>query len=284
MSGCPITPHIERLVDLAIEEDLGRGDVTTDAMLLEGVQGEGRILAKEDVVVCGLDLAAYVFARIGPALRLSALVADGDEVSAGAELVVVKGAVAPMLEAERISLNFLQRMSGVATATRRLVRLVSGTGAKARVVDTRKTVPGWRLLDKYAVSCGGGANHRVDLGSGVLIKDNHIAACGSVWEAVSRAKRLAPHTLRIEVEVNTLEELAEALEAGPDVIMLDNMDPETMERAVKLVGGRALTEASGGITGDTLAAVALTGVDLISVGALTHSARAVDLSMEIIHD
>jgi nicotinate-nucleotide pyrophosphorylase (carboxylating) len=279
--GCPITPHIERLVDLAIEEDLGRGDVTTDTLLLDTVQAEGRILAKEEVVICGLDVASYVFARVGPELALSVLVADGDEVPAGTELVVITGPVAPMLQAERTALNFLMRMSGVATAARRYVKLVSGTGAKARVVDTRKTVPGWRVLDKYAVACGGGGNHRPDLGSGVLIKDNHIAACGSVWEAVTRARRLAPHTLRVEVEVTTLRELEEALEAKPDVVLLDNMDVDTLGRAVQLVAGRVLTEASGGVTRETLAAIALTGVDLISVGALTHSARAADLSMEI---
>jgi nicotinate-nucleotide pyrophosphorylase (carboxylating) len=162
------------------------------------------------------------------------------------------------------------------------VKLVSATEAKVRVVDTRKTLPGWRVLDKWAVACGGGRNHRVDLGSGVLIKDNHIAACGSVWEAVNRARRLAPHTLRIEVEVSSLAQLDEALEAGADIIMLDNLDEEQLAQAVQRTDGRALLEASGGINRDSVAAVALTGVDLISVGRLTHSARSVDISMEII--
>jgi len=278
---CPITPQVERLVELAIEEDLGRGDVTTDSLLLEEVSAEGRILAREELVVCGLELTEYVFARIGPELSLSILVADGEEVSAGAELILVTGPAAAMLMAERTALNFLQRLSGVATATRRYVKLVSATGAKTRVVDTRKTLPGWRILDKWAVACGGGGNHRVDLGSGVLIKDNHIAACGSVWEAVKRARRLAPHTLRIEVEVSTLAQLDEALDAGADIIMLDNMDEEHLAQAVQRTDGRALLEASGNVSRDTVAAVVLTGVDLVSVGRLTHSARSVDISMEI---
>jgi nicotinate-nucleotide pyrophosphorylase (carboxylating) len=278
--NCPITPHVERLVDLAIEEDLGRGDVTTQSLMLGALSGEGRVVAREEVVACGLDMAIYVLARIGPELRVSALVADGDEVKAGGELLVVTGPLEPMLQAERTVLNFLQRMSGVATLARRYVKLVAATGARARVVDTRKTVPGWRMLDKYAVACGGASNHRADLGSGVLIKDNHVAACG-VWEAVTRARRLAPHPLRIEVEVTTLAELTEALEAGADIVLLDNMDPALMAEAVGMARGRALTEASGNVSLDTLAAIALTGVDLISVGKLTHSARAVDLSLEV---
>jgi nicotinate-nucleotide pyrophosphorylase (carboxylating) len=279
---CPITPQVERLVELAIEEDLGRGDVTTDCLLLEETAAEGRILAREELVVCGLELTEYVFARIGPELDLSILVTDGEEVSDGAELILVNGPAAAMLMVERTALNFLQRLSGVATTTRRYVKIVSATGAKARVVDTRKTLPGWRILDKWAVKCGGGGNHRVDLGSGVLIKDNHIAACGSVWEAIKRAQRLAPHTLRIEVEVTNLAQLDEALDAGADIIMLDNMNEELLSQAVQRADGRALLEASGGINRDTVAAVALTGVDLVSVGRLTHSARSVDISMEII--
>lgn len=279
MSGCPITPHIERLVDLAIEEDLGRGDITTNVMLLEGVQGQGTILSKEPAVICGMDVAGYVFGRVGPRLQISPLVVDGDEVPAGAEVLAVTGPVASLLEAERTALNFLQRMSGVATLTRRMVRLVAAHGTKARLVDTRKTIPGWRVLDKYAVACGGGRNHRADLGSGVLIKDNHIAAAGSLWEAVKRAKRLAPHTLRIEVEVTNLGELREALDAGADAVLLDNMGLPEMAEAVRVTAGRALLEASGGVTEDRLRAIAETGVDLISAGALTHSARAVDLSL-----
>jgi nicotinate-nucleotide pyrophosphorylase (carboxylating) len=279
---CPITPQVERLVELAIEEDLGRGDVTTDSLLLEETAAEGRILAREELVVCGLELTEYIFARVGPELTLSILVADGEEVSDGAELILVNGPAAAMLMVERTALNFLQRLSGVATTTRRYVKLVSSTGAKARVVDTRKTLPGWRILDKWAVRCGGGGNHRVDLGSGVLIKDNHIAACGSVWEAIKRAQRLAPHTLRIEVEVSNLAQLDEALDAGADIIMLDNMNEDQLAQAVQHADGRALLEASGGINRESVAAVALTGVDLVSVGRLTHSARSVDISMEII--
>ena len=278
---CPITPHIERLVDLAIEEDLGRGDVTTESLLLAGTTAQGSIVAREDLVICGLDLAEYTFMRIGPELRLSRLVEDGDEVSAGTEVLVVSGPAPPMLQAERLALNFLMRMSGVATTTRRYVKLITATGAKARLVDTRKTIPGYRILDKYAVCCGGAANHRADLGSGVLIKDNHIAACGSVWEAVTRASRMAPHPLRIEVEVSDMEQLEQALEANAEIILLDNMSPEQLTEAVERVGGRALIEASGGISRKTISAVALTGVDLISVGRITHSAPAADLSMDI---
>ncbi len=279
---CPITPQVERLVELAIEEDLGRGDVTTDCLLLEDVGAEGRIRAREELVVCGLEITEYIFARIGPELNLSILVTDGEEVSAGTELILAHGPAAAMLMAERTALNFLQRLSGVATQTRRYVKLVSSTGAQARVVDTRKTLPGWRILDKYAVTCGGAGNHRADLGSGVLIKDNHITACGSVWEAVKRASRLAPHTLRIEVEVSNLTQLDEALEAGADIIMLDNMDEEQLAQAVQRTDGRALLEASGGINRDTVAAVALTGVDIVSIGRLTHSARSMDISMDIL--
>ena len=280
--GCPLTPHVEKLVEMALEEDLGRGDVTTDTVLLEPCESEGRIVARQDLVICGLELAAYVFARVDPSVQFSALVADGDNVPEGEEVALVTGPAAGLLAAERLALDFLMRMTGVATLTRKYVRTVTATGASAKIADTRKTLPAWRVLDKYAVATGGGFNHRMDLGSGVLIKDNHIAACGSVWESVQRAKKLAPHGLRVEVEVQSLDELESALEAGADIVLLDNMSPEQLTAAVKLTNGRALTEASGGVNLRTVAEIARTGVDLISVGKLTHSAPAADLAMDLL--
>lgn len=279
--GCPITPHVEHLVEMALEEDLGRGDVTTQTVLLEPQSAEARIVARRKLVICGLDLAAYIFARVDPAIQFSALMADGDDVEKGQEVAVVPGPASGLLAAERLALNFLMRLSGIATLTRKYVRLVTATGSKSRVCDTRKTLPGWRVLDKYAVVTGGGSNHRMDLGSGVLIKDNHISACGSVWEAVQRARKLGPHNLRIQVEVRNLEELDQALEAGADGVLLDNMELEQIATAVSKIDGRALTEVSGGVDLDTVAKIALTDVDMISVGRLTHSAPAVDLALEL---
>lgn len=279
--GCPITPHVEKLVEMALEEDLGRGDVTTDTVLLEPCESEGRIVARQDLVICGLELAAYVFARVDPSVQFSALVADGDNVPNGEEVALVTGPAAGLLAAERLALDFLMRMTGVATLTRKYVRTVTAIGTSTKIADTRKTIPAWRVLDKYAVTTGGGFNHRMDLGSGVLIKDNHIAACGSVWESVQRAKKLAPHGLRVEVEVQSLEELEAALEAGADIVLLDNMSIEQLSAAVKLTNDRALTEASGGVDLRTVADIARTGVDLISVGKLTHSAPAADLAMDL---
>jgi nicotinate-nucleotide pyrophosphorylase (carboxylating) len=272
---------VERLVEMALEEDLGRGDVTTNTVLLEPKAAEARLIARQDLVVCGLDLAAYVFARVDPSIQFSALVADGDDVTQGSEIAVVPGPAVGLLAAERLVLDFLMHLSGIATLTRKYVRLVTATGSKAKVCDTRKTIPGWRILEKYAVGTGGGHNHRMDLGSGILIKDNHIAACGSVWEAVQRAKKLAPHNLRIEVEVRSVEELEDALEAGAEAVLLDNMTPDQLSEAVSRVDGRAVTEASGGVDLDTVAQIALSGVDLISVGRLTHSAPAADVAMEL---
>ncbi len=279
--GCPITPHVEALVELAIEEDLGRGDITTQSVMLEPLESQARITARQDLVICGLELAAYVFARVDPSLQFSPLAADGDDVSKGQEVALISGPTACLLAAERLALDFLMRMSGVATITRKYVRIVTATGAQAKVVDTRKTIPGWRVLDKYAVAKGGGQNHRMDLGSGILIKDNHIAACGSVWETVCRARKLAPHGLRIEVEVRTMDELDQALDAGADIVLLDNMSIEEIAASVEKAKGRALTEASGGINIDTIAGIAMTGVNMISIGRLTHSAPAVDLAMDL---
>ncbi len=279
--GCPITPHVERLVDLAIEEDLGRGDATARAEVIGPVTARARILTKEACVVCGLDLAEYVMTRVDPGIQFDALVPDGEEVPANTPIAAIDGSARGILAAERTALNFLMHLSGIATLTRRYVRLVAATNAKARVVDTRKTTPAWRLLEKYAVATGGGLNHRMDLASGVLIKENHIAIAGSVRDAVTRAKKLATHTVRIEVEVQNLEELHEAIEAGADIVLLDNMTPDQISQAVAESGGKVILEASGGIDTTTVAKVAIAGVDYISIGRLTHSAPAADLSLLI---
>jgi len=267
------------LIELALEEDLGRGDVTSEAIFDVNAPARGRIIAKEPLVVAGVDVARAVFLRVDAATRCDLAVADGQAMQKGEVVCEVSGTARAVLAAERTALNFLQRLSGVATLTRRYVDAIAGT--RTRVCDTRKTTPGWRLLDKQAVRAGGGANHRADLASGVLIKDNHIAACGSVRAAVERARAYAPHGLRVEVEVTRLDQIEEALAAGAEVVLLDNMSPAMVKEGVALIAGRAVVELSGGITLDTIRAYAEAGADRISVGALTHSARAVDLSLEV---
>jgi nicotinate-nucleotide pyrophosphorylase (carboxylating) len=275
-----ITPAVQRLVALALEEDLGRGDVTA-AAVLEGDGGPARgiLLAKQDLVLFGLELLEYVFAQVSPRIRLDRRVADGTFIPPGTVIADLEGPAVPLLMAERPALNFLQRLSGVATQSRRFAEAVAGT--PARVVDTRKTTPGWRVLEKAAVVAGGCWNHRADLGSGVLIKDNHIAACGGVRAAVTRALARAPHTLRIEVEVKSLAELDEALDAGAEIILLDNMSLEMLATAISRAHARRVrVEVSGGVTLDTVGAIARLGPDLISAGALTHSAPAADISLD----
>jgi nicotinate-nucleotide pyrophosphorylase (carboxylating) len=286
---------VRHLVELALEEDVGRGDATADALwgpaaaaasLMERSSEptvKAVLLAKQPLVVCGLPVAREVFEQTDPAIALSLDVPDGREVVTGTLLAALTGPVRSVLAAERTALNFLQRMSGVSTLTRRFVRAVAGSGAS--IVDTRKTLPGWRRLDKYAVSIGGGGNHRADLGSGLLLKDNHIRACGSIGAAVAQLRRGAPHPLRIEVEVTTLEELQEALRADVELVLLDNMDDAQVAAAVAVVRGRdrdVKVEVSGGVDLDRAATLARLGVDLISVGRLTHSAPAVDISLEIL--
>jgi nicotinate-nucleotide pyrophosphorylase (carboxylating) len=274
-----LTPAVEALIALALEEDLGRGDVTSETIFGADDRSSAKLVAKEPLVVCGLEVAAAVFARVDRETRFSASVADGAVMTGKRDVVcAVEGRTRALLSAERTALNFLQRMSGVATLTRRYVEAVAGT--RAKVCDTRKTTPGWRALDKVAVRAGGGANHRADLAGGVLIKDNHVVAAGGVKAAVERARARAPHSLRIEVEVTELRQIDEALSAGAEVILLDNFDPATVKLAVDQIAGRAIIEVSGGITLETIRAFAAAGPDRISVGALTHSARAVDLSLE----
>jgi nicotinate-nucleotide pyrophosphorylase (carboxylating) len=272
-------PRIDHLIDLAIEEDAGLGDVTSRAIFSAKDRSRGFIDAKQDLVVCGLDVAARVFKRVDPALKVSLLGHDGHRVNSGARVLSVAGPTASMLTAERTALNFMQRLSGIATLARKFADAVADTGV--RIVDTRKTTPGWRALEKYAVRCGGCFNHRSSLGEHVLIKDNHIAAVGSLSRAVKLAREAAPHLAKIEVEAKTLAEVKEALRANAEVILLDNMAPEMIRRAVTLIGGAAVVEVSGGVRFETVRDYALPGVNVISIGALTHSATAVDLSLDI---
>ena len=280
MKGCLNSlPRIEHLIDLALEEDAGLGDVTSRAIFSARDRARGFIDAKQDLVVCGLDVAERVFARVDPALQTKQLAHDGERVRSGARVLSVAGPTASLLTAERTALNFLQRLSGIATVARRFADAVAGTGV--RIVDTRKTTPGWRALEKYAVRCGGCFNHRSSLGEHVLIKDNHIAAAGSIAKAVQRCRAAAPHSAKIEVEAKTLAEVKEALRAHAEVILLDNMSPALVQRAVALIAGAAVVEVSGGVRFETLRDYALPGVDVISIGALTHSATAVDLSLTV---
>jgi nicotinate-nucleotide pyrophosphorylase (carboxylating) len=270
---------IDAVVVRALEEDLGAGDVTTEACVSADQTAVANGVARKELVGCGLPVAARVFATIDPSVRFTAKIDEGTKVKGGTVLFTVEGRARSLLTAERVALNLLQRMSGIATATARYVEALP-SGSKTRVTDTRKTTPGLRLLERYAVRCGGGHNHRNDLGSAVLIKDNHIMAAGGVRTAIERARARAPHTSKIECEVDSLDQLEEALIAGADIVLLDNMDTETVEEAVRRTRGRALLEASGGITIERIAELARAGVDAISVGALTHSTPAADISLD----
>lgn len=269
---------LDDFIRRTLEEDMGSGDITTLATVPENALANGRIVAKEPGVVCGLHVAKRVFYLLDPSVTLDFLVSEGDEVQKGDLIATISGNARTVLSGERTALNLMQRLSGIATRTRAAVRAVEGT--KTKIVDTRKTTPLMRNLEKYAVRVGGGTNHRTGLADGVLIKDNHIVAAGGIAAAVAGARRVAPHTLKIEVEVENFEQLHEALDAGADIIMLDNMSIEDMKKAVSLVAGRALTEASGNMGEKDLRAVAECGVDLISIGALTHSVKALDISMK----
>jgi nicotinate-nucleotide pyrophosphorylase (carboxylating) len=272
-----LAPVVDRLLRTALEEDIGSGDVTTAATIAPGTAARAQLVAKEDFVLAGIEVARRVFELLDPQVAFEGLIADGQSVRRGEVLAWLKGDAASLLQGERVALNLLQRLSGVATLTARFVKAVEGTGAI--IVDTRKTTPGLRALEKYAVRAGGGGNHRMALYDGVLIKENHVAAAGGITAAVTRARRHVPHTLKVEVEVRDLAEVKEAMAAGADILLLDNMDLKQLKAAVEQVGGRAVTEASGGVNLDTVRAIAETGVDLISVGALTHSYRSVDISM-----
>jgi len=269
--------EIERIIRTALQEDIGLGDVTTESTVPAGVRARAQLVAKEDFVLSGIDVARKVFHLVDSEVAFEKLLEDGHPVKKGEVLAWIKGDARSLLQAERVALNLLQRMSGVATLTNRFVRQVKGT--KATIVDTRKTTPGLRVLEKYAVRTGGGTNHRTSLYDGVLIKENHIAAAGGIAKAVAGARGRIPHTLKIEVETGSLDEVRQALDARVDIIMLDNMNLTQMREAVALIDGRALVEASGGVNLERVRDIAETGVDLISVGALTHSYTSVDISM-----
>jgi len=293
--------QIEEIVDRALAEDLGKGDVTTEALIPSDQQGAGFIVAKKEGILAGINVAKQVFHRVAPELKVEILLEDGARVEPGSKIAKVSGSIASILKAERVALNFLQRLSGIASETNRYLARVEGL--PVRIMDTRKTTPGLRSLEKYAVKVGGGENHRMNLSDGILIKDNHLVALRSqglnIKEIVAKSRHNAPSSLRgapikserrsnlqarqtqVEVEVKTVSEALEAVEAGADIVMLDNMNLEDMRKAVKSIHGRSLIEASGGITLDKVRAVAETGVDFISIGALTHSARALDISLEL---
>jgi nicotinate-nucleotide pyrophosphorylase (carboxylating) len=274
--------EVRRIVEIALAEDLGWGDITTQALIHADWTARGHIIAKEDGILCGVDVVEQVYKLLDPELRVEKYEQDGSRVFNGRTVVYVQGPAAIILQGERVALNFLQRMSGIATETRRYVDAVQGT--KCRIVETRKTTPGLRILEKYAVRVGGGNNHRHSLSDAILIKDNHLAALRahsmSLAEIISLAQQKSAHTVTIEVEVETPEEAEQAAAAGADTVMLDNMSLEETRRAMGLVNGRCLVEASGGVRLDTVQDIATTGVDLISVGALTHSVKSLDFSME----
>lgn len=272
---------VRRAVRRALEEDLGRaGDITSTATIPAETTAEAAIVARRPGVVAGMALAAEAFAAVDPAIGFGALMTDGDTASAGSVLARVHGPARGILTAERTALNFLGHLSGIASATAAFVEAIKGTGA--RITCTRKTTPGLRALEKYAVRCGGGSNHRFGLDDAVLIKDNHVAIAGGVAAAVEKARRSVGHLVKIEIEVDTLEQLAEALTASPDAVLLDNMTDDLLREAVRLVAGRATTEASGGVTIANVRAIAETGVDAISSGWITHSAPALDVALDVL--
>ena len=279
-----ITPETESLIDRALSEDLLAGDPTTEILIPPGMPGRAGLVAREEGVLAGLDVALAIFSRVDPSIATRALIGDGARIRRGDLVGDVEGRLASILTAERTALNFLRRLSGVATETSAYVSEVEEY--PATIVDTRKTTPGMRTLEKYAVRAGGGRNHRRNLGDGILIKDNHVEALRAsgmnLGDVVRRANREKSHTINVEVEVEDLNQVEEALDAGAEILLLDNMDLEEMAAAVRMASGRAVTEASGNITLRNVRAVAATGVDLISVGALTHSSRALDISLDMV--
>lgn len=270
---------VKDLINTALLEDMGHGDITTNALFEQASKGTACILAKQSGIIAGLPVAESVFKTLDPHMQWEVKVRDGQAVVAGTVLVDLSGSLRAILTGERLALNFLQRMSGIATTTNSFVKAVAGYPAK--VVDTRKTTPGLRVLEKYAVRMGGGTNHRFGLYDAVMIKDNHIKAVGGISKAVAIIRSHQPFTITIEVEAESLSQVREALDCNVDIIMLDNMSTDMMEQAVQLIAGRALVEASGGINLDTIVAVAATGVDIISVGQLTHHQKALDISLDM---
>ncbi len=281
MDGVTMTLNCDKLIKMALAEDITSEDVSANAVIRTYVKGNVQLICKQSGVICGLGVFARTFELLDPATQTKLYVRDGDGVTAGQLLGEVTGDIRVLLSGERTALNFLQRMSGIATYTRRVADMLKGS--KTKLLDTRKTTPNMRVFEKYAVKVGGGANHRYNLSDGILLKDNHIGAAGSIKKAVAMAREYAPFVRKIEVEVENLDMCREALEAGADIIMLDNMSPAEMTEAVKLIGGRALTECSGNVTAENIDRIIQTGVDYVSSGALTHSAPILDLSLKNLH-
>lgn len=273
--------HVDPILMMALQEDISSEDVTTNAVMPEACLGEVELLSKADGIIAGLPVFARVFTLLDEETDFTFYVKDGDRVSKGQKLAVIRGDIRALLSGERVALNYLQRLSGVATYTNRVVKLLEGSGIK--LLDTRKTTPNMRLLEKYAVTVGGGCNHRYNLSDGILLKDNHIGAAGSVAKAVAMAKAYAPFVRKIEVETETLDMVREAVEAGADIIMFDNMTHDMMKEAVRIIDGRAETECSGNVTEENISKLKDVGVDYISSGALTHSAPILDLSLKHLH-
>lgn len=272
--------YVDNLIKTALLEDINYVDITTDYLIPEDQKNEAKFLAKADGVLCGIEVALRVFTLIQPDFQYEVFIHDGEEVKKGDIIAKIKGKTRTILKGERTALNLLQHMSGISSMTNRIVKIVEGTNAS--IADTRKTLPGMRSLQKYAVTVGGGKNHRFNLSDAAMLKDNHVDAGGGITNAVTKLRTKLGHMAKVELEVRTLDELREALSVDVDVIMLDNMDNDTMREAVKIADGKALLEASGGITEETIRGVAETGVDIISIGALTHSVKAFDISLKII--
>lgn len=272
--------YVDNLIKTALLEDINYVDITTDYLIPEDQENEAKFLAKADGVLCGVEVALRVFTLIQPNFQYEVFIHDGEEVKKGDIIAKIKGKTRTILKGERTALNLLQHMSGISSMTNRIVKIVEGTNAS--IADTRKTLPGMRPLQKYAVTVGGGKNHRFNLSDAAMLKDNHVDAGGGITNAVTKLRTKLGHMAKVELEVRTLDELREALSVDVDVIMLDNMDNDTMREAVKIADGKALLEASGGITEETIRDVAETGVDIISIGALTHSVKAFDISLKII--
>ena len=272
--------EVDNLIKVALDEDIGMKDLTTVSIVSPGKEVTGKVIANEDLVLSGIDIFYRVFTFLNPEVKFKKFFEDGDRLNKGDVIADIFCDAVDLLRGERVALNFLQRLSGITSLTHMYVEKVKSYSTK--VVDTRKTTPGWRSLEKYAVKMGGGMNHRGGLFDGVLIKDNHIRVCGGISQAVKKARSTIPHTFKIEIEVKNLDEVREAVDSGVEVIMLDNMDIKEMKKAVQIVDKRTIIEASGGINLDNIVDVAKTGVDIISVGALTHSARAYDISMDIV--
>lgn len=281
MNSITMQLQADKLIRMALEEDITSEDVSTNAVMPTKVQGTVDLIAKEDGVIAGMDVYARVFKLLDEDTEIEMFCHDGDEVREGDLMAKVTGDIRVLLSGERVALNYLQRMSGIATYTRSVAKLLEGSGVT--LLDTRKTTPNCRVFEKYAVRVGGGCNHRYNLSDGVLLKDNHIGAAGSITKAIQMAKAYAPFVRKIEIETETLEQVVEAVEAGADIIMLDNMTPEVMKQAVALIGGRAQTECSGNITKENIARICEIGVDFVSSGALTHSAPILDISMKHLH-